>query len=212
MNATPTDRLLALAGVFQAAILVDRMAHRGRGALDVAALDASINSLYATDAENVAAVYGSAAGVRLGLKALSEQLGQRRMDPQHPITYYLASLLFLEGRIQHSPPLVQRLTDGIRAALAKIPMFGADGAPVLTHLAEVYQQTAGEAGPRIVVRGDPEQIKVAGAADLIRVLLLAGIRSAWLWRQCGGQRWSLLLQGRRLRRDAGALLASLDAA
>lgn len=212
MNATPTDRLLALAGVFQAAVLVDRMAHRGRGALDAAALAASINSLYATDAENVAAVYGGAAGVRLGLKALSEQLGQRRMDPQHPITYYLASLLFLEGRIQRSPPLVHRLTDGIRAALAKIPMFGADGAPVLTHLAEVYQQTAGEAGPRIVVRGDPEQIKAAGAADLIRVLLLAGIRSAWLWRQCGGQRWSLLLQSGRLRRDAGALLARIDAA
>jgi high frequency lysogenization protein len=44
------------------------------------------------------------------------------------------------------------------------------------------------------------------------VLLLAGIRSAWLWRQCGGQRWSLLLQSGRLRRDAGALLARIDAA
>ena len=107
---------------------------------------------------------------------------------------------------------MHRLTDGIRGALAKIAMFGADGAPVLAHLAEVYQQTAGDAGPRIVVRGDPEQIKAAGAADLIRVLLLAGIRSAWLWRQCGGQRWSLLLQSGRLRRDAGALLARIDAA
>lgn len=212
MNATPTDRLLALAGVFQAAVLVDRMAHRGRGALDAAALQASINSLYATDAENVAAVYGGAAGVRVGLEALSEHLGQRGMDARHPITYYLASLLFLEGRVQRSPLLAQRLTDGIRAALAKIPMFGADGAPVLTHLAAVYQETAGQAGPRIVVRGDPEQIKAAGAADLIRVLLLAGIRSAWLWRQCGGRRLTLLLQTRRLRRDAGALLAQIDAA
>lgn len=212
MNATPTDRLLALAGVFQAAVLVDRMAHRGRGALDAAALQASINSLYATDAENVAAVYGGAAGVRVGLEALSEHLGRRGMDARHPITYYLASLLFLEGRVQRSPLLAQRLTDGIRAALAKIPMFGADGAPVLTHLAAVYQETAGQAGPRIVVRGDPEQIKAAGAADLIRVLLLAGIRSAWLWRQCGGRRLTLLLQTRRLRRDAGALLAHLDAA
>ena len=211
MNATSTDRLLALAGVFQAAVLVDRMAHRGRGALDIAALEASINSLYATDAENVAAVYGGAASVRLGLKVLSEHLGRRRMDPQHPIPYYLASLLFLEGRIRRSPLLVRRLTDGIGAARAKVQMFGADGAPTLAHLAEVYQQTAGEAGPRIVVRGDPEQIKAVGAADLIRVLLLAGIRSAWLWRQCGGRRLTLLLQGRRLRQEAEALLANLDA-
>ena len=36
------------------------------------------------------------------------------------------------------------------------------------------------------------------AADLIRALLLAGIRSAFLWRQLGGRRWKLLFRRRRL--------------
>ncbi len=31
-----------------------------------------------------------------------------------------------------------------------------------------------------------------------RALLLAGIRSAFLWRQLGGRRWRLLFQRRRL--------------
>ena len=68
MNATATDRLLALAGLFQAVTLVDQIAHRGRANVDAAALTASINSLYQTDPDNVAAVYGGAGGVRVGLQ------------------------------------------------------------------------------------------------------------------------------------------------
>ena len=210
MNATSTDRLLALAGVFQAVALVDQLAHRGRSGVDETALKASIGSLYETDPANVAAVYGGMDGVRLGLKSLIEHLGRRGMDPQHPIAYYVACSMFLEGRIHRSNTLVQRLTDGISTAIAKVPTFGTDGERTLAHLAEVYQQTAGEAGPRIVVRGAPEQIKIAGAADLIRTLLLAAIRSAWLWRQCGGRRLTLLLQSRRLRQEAGELLVRMN--
>lgn len=212
MNATATDRLLALAGVFQAVTLVDQIAHRGRANVDAAALTASINSLFQTDPDNVAAVYGDAGGVRVGLHAVMDHLGRRGMDAQHPIAYYTACILFLEGRIHRSAVLTQKLTEGVRAAIAKVPMFGADGAPTLAHLSEVYQQTAGQAGPRIVVRGDPEQIKAMGTADLIRSLLLAAIRSAWLWRQCGGSRLTLLLQSRRLRDSARELLGALETA
>lgn len=209
MNATATDRLLALAGLFQAVTLVDQIAHRGRDHVDSDALMASINSLYQTDPENVAAVYGSAGGVRLGLQAVTTHLGRRGMDVQHPIAYYTACVLFLERRIHRSAALTEKLTTGIRAAIAKVPMFGPDGAATLAHLSEVYQQTAGQAGPRIVVRGDPEQIKASGTADLVRSLLLAAIRSAWLWRQCGGSRFTVMLQSRRLRDDARDLLRTL---
>lgn len=35
-------------------------------------------------------------------------------------------------------------------------------------------------------------------ADKVRALLLAGIRSAMLWRQLGGRRWQLLFSRRKL--------------
>ncbi len=39
---------------------------------------------------------------------------------------------------------------------------------------------------------------IAHYADIIRALLLAGIRAAFLWRQLGGRRWRLLLQRKKL--------------
>ena len=35
-------------------------------------------------------------------------------------------------------------------------------------------------------------------SNKIRSLLLAGIRSAMLWRQCGGKRWQILLGRKRM--------------
>jgi len=45
----------------------------------------------------------------------------------------------------------------------------------------------------------------ADTANLIRALLLAAIRAAVLWRQCGGRRWRLLLQRRDLLHAAQRL-------
>ena len=45
-------------------------------------------------------------------------------------------------------------------------------------------------------------------AERIRALLLAGIRSATLWRQLGGNRWQLFFSRRKILKDAYALLRS----
>ncbi|MEK7758734.1 MAG: DUF489 family protein, partial [Pseudomonadota bacterium] len=44
-------------------------------------------------------------------------------------------------------------------------------------------------------------------ADKVRAALLAGIRSAVLWRQLGGRRWQLLFSRGKLARTAAELLA-----
>ena len=59
------DPILALAGIFQSACLVQQLAREGR--TDTDALRTSIQSVLALDAPDVEAVYGGARGVRLGL-------------------------------------------------------------------------------------------------------------------------------------------------
>ncbi|HSX19775.1 MAG TPA: DUF489 family protein, partial [Gammaproteobacteria bacterium] len=45
----------------------------------------------------------------------------------------------------------------------------------------------------------------------IRTILLAGVRSAVLWRQLGGSRWQLTFGKKTLLQDAQALLQELKA-
>jgi high frequency lysogenization protein len=46
-------------------------------------------------------------------------------------------------------------------------------------------------------------------ADKIRTCLLAGIRSAMLWKQCGGRRWKFLLFRKKTVVEVERLLQQL---
>ena len=49
-------------------------------------------------------------------------------------------------------------------------------------------------------------LQVSSNAARIRALLLAGIRSARLWRQLGGSRWQMVFSRRRLLNELYPLL------
>ena len=62
----------------------------------------------------------------------------------------------------------------------------------------IYQDTLSKLKFRIKVTGSAQNLENTDNADIIRALLLAGIRSAFLWHQLGGRRWKLLLQRKQL--------------
>jgi high frequency lysogenization protein len=70
-------------------------------------------------------------------------------------------------------------------------------------LAGCYQQTISTLQPRIMVHGEASLLADPDNQQRIRTLLLAAIRAAVLWRQCGGGRLTLLLRRK-------ALLQSLE--
>jgi len=61
---------------------------------------------------------------------------------------------------------------------------------------------------RLSISGKPEFLKQPDKVAFIRALLLAGIRSAILWRQVGGRQWRLVFQRRRMLTQAEQLLAA----
>jgi len=59
----------------------------------------------------------------------------------------------------------------------------------------------------VYVKGNPTHLQQESHASCVRACLLAGVRSAVLWKQCGGSRIKLLFSRQRLiaqaNRDLG---------
>lgn len=197
------DRALALAGVFQAACLVRDTAHHGKEITP--AVRASVHSIFKIDADSVADVFGGVSGLRTGLQSLVTQLGDgRRRDAE--LTRYMVALLYLERKLVRRGTLLKRMRDGIGAARSQADYFSETHGNVIARLADIYQQTVSTLTPRIMVSGESNILSNPDNAAMIRTLLLSGIRSAVLWRQCGGSRLQLLFQRSRLVRQADELL------
>jgi high frequency lysogenization protein len=69
----------------------------------------------------------------------------------------------------------------------------------------VYADTISTFRLRIQVSGNPSVLQREENAAKVRALLLAGIRSAVLWRQTGGRRWQLIFARKKVIRLAGEL-------
>lgn len=193
---TDSDRTLAFAGMLQALYLVQATAY-GRP-YDADAFQASLQSILAIDAPGVADVYGGINGVQRGLRLVQSQLVNERRKPDVELTRYAITLLHLERKLTRRPDLLERLRDGIEQARHQVQHFGIGHANVLASLAEIYTHTVSTLQPRVMVNGDPARLADAAIANQIRALLLAAMRSAVLWRQCGGTRLGLLFGRRKL--------------
>ncbi len=208
MIQTQTNRILALAAVFQAARLVQDIAQTGQIPND--AFLASLHSVLQTDAENVEAIFRDIGRLRLGLEQFQYQLqgSKERRDIQ--IAKYVVSLLYLERKLSRRKDLLKQIGEGIERAKQQASHFGEDHANVLAGLADTYLTTVSTLKPRILVNGEHVHLSNQDNANRIRTLLMAGIRALVLWRQCGGKRWQLIFGQSAMRRDTARLLAQLE--
>lgn len=204
MSKTLTDRTLALAGIFQCATQVAQIARRGQA--DSASFETCIHSLFVTDPQETADVYGSRAALRPGLHAMVQQMeGQAGRDVD--ITRYALALLVLERKLSKRRDLLDVISKGIQNAQRQADHFHSfvhDS--VIGNLAETYMKSISTLSPRIMVKGENNHLMDQANADKVRTLLLAGIRSAVLWHQCGGARWQLLFKRRAYLQEAKRML------
>jgi high frequency lysogenization protein len=184
------DQTLALAGVFQAATLVQQMAHQGQCA--ESSLEASVRSLFATDPDSTLAVYGELKDLREGLAALASVLSQQGQRQDVDILRYALNLIQLESRLNKNRDMLTVLAQRIDQARHTAKHFGYTHTNLIANLASIYTDTISTFKMRIQVTGDPKQLQIEDNAARVRALLLAGIRSAVLWRQTGGRRWHLI--------------------
>jgi high frequency lysogenization protein len=195
---TITNQTIALAGIAQAVTLVDQLATTGTA--DSASMEASVGSILKIDSDSVTAVYGGLSGIKLGLEQLQAQMtGYRVPNPQQ--ARYAASLVFLENQLSRRQDMLKTIQTGIIRAQNQVEHFGLLHENVFANLGDLYHSTISTLQPRVMVNGDPDYLAKPEIANKIRALLLAGIRSAILWKQCGGSRWKFLFYRKKIQKE-----------
>ncbi|MGR9108228.1 MAG: high frequency lysogenization protein HflD [Gammaproteobacteria bacterium] len=201
MKKSIHNQAIALAGLAQAVYLVKQIARHGSA--DADAVESSIASVLKLDAENIEEVYGGLERIKTGIRQLKKQLqGPPTLDSEQ--FNYAATLVYLERKLVQDRTLLKKLRTGLEELA---PHYDAqkDRDSVLAKLAQLYQNTVSTLRPRILVNGEPIHLTNPENANTIRALLLAGIRSAFLWRQSGGRRWKIVLFRKRLLSESEKL-------
>lgn len=203
-----SERIMALAGIFQASELADQIGRQGH--CDPQASRSSLFSLLQVSAENVEAVYGGLEGLRLGLATLKHELTAKTTRNLR-LTQYSIQLLHLETKLKKAPDRLQAIAKGIAEVEQRQDHFAFDHPNSIARFADVYVNSISSLGSRILVKGESIHLNNPDNANLIRALLLAGIRSAMLWRQCGGSRWQIILGRNKILHEVNDLLKQLEA-
>ena len=190
MSQSLENQTIALAGLFLATELVQKIANEGK--YDEGVMRIALESLFALNAENVPAVFGGKQNIRTGFQRLVSQLAGSDNNPDMQITRYALTLLKLESKLQHGSAAMDRIRRGLVEAEKMRMHYDTLDSKVISQLAEIYSNNISELSPRVIVHGNEDYLKNDSHANSIRACLLAGIRSAVLWRQCGGTRWRLV--------------------
>jgi high frequency lysogenization protein len=207
MKHTQRDITLALAGVFQAASLVRQIANTGMA--NSAVIESSLETLFKFDSASVEDVYGGLAGVGTGLKVLSEQLSSNRGKRDAEITRYVVSMITLEKKLSADTSMLARIAKTLEEIRVSLDYFSLMHENTALKLGQLYKDSISRLQPRIIVSGERPYLGNEHNASRVRALLLAGMRSAILWRQCGGTRWSILFGRKRYLHECEKMLREL---
>ncbi|MCD1628369.1 high frequency lysogenization protein HflD [Marinobacter shengliensis] len=205
MSKSLHDQTLALAGLFQAATLVRQIAHNGSCSDE--SLETCIRSLFATNPASTLDVYGGElSDIREGLEALSTSLAQQSRPQDVEILRYVLNLVHLESKLKRDGDMLDVIGSRIEQARHTASHFGYTHSNLIGNLASIYTDTISTFRLRIQVSGNPQVLQREENAAKVRALLLAGIRSAVLWRQSGGRRWQLIFKRKQVILHARELL------
>lgn len=202
------QQAIALAGVAQAARLVDQVSKTGTYPLEF--LEPSIHSLFVFTPDSAEDLFGGVAGVKLGLHNLSSILADRNARENMDLVRYLFALLYLERKFSADEPMMSVVRSRLEHASFGAEHFVTNVNLLCQSISGIYQDTLSKQRFRIKVSGSAQHLQNTQNADIIRALLLSGIRSAFLWRQLGGRRWKLLMQRKKLLKASQNLSRGLS--
>ena len=203
-NTAIHNRCIALAGIFQAARLVQQTSHAEKR--DAAATAACIRSLFITDPDAVADVYEGSGALQVGLETLQSQLSNSPAGRDLELTGYVITMMHLQRKLGRRGDLMQAIGDGIQNLENDFETIDSDDAGLIAGLADVYKETVSTLSPRIMVKGDENILGNAISQNMIRALLLAGMRATVLWSQCGGSRIKLIFQRKAMVEQCSRML------
>ena len=177
------QRTLALAGVAQAARIVDLAAKTGSWPTPF--VEASIHSLFCFEPDAVDAVFGTPQGIRLGLEQLSACLSLSQDESAAQTLRYTLAMLQLEKRFAKRDDLQSIVHARLKHAAYGADNFSSNINTLTSVIAAIHAETLSNLPYRIKITGSAQHLKRPQVADLVLWLLRCGVRAAFLWRQPG---------------------------
>ncbi len=214
------SQTLALAGVLQATAQVHDIANKGL--TDQDATLASLRSVLQLDADSIQTAVGRPSELRYGLRNL-QRLFSGDQDKVPALQYAMLIMQLarnLQGDTQRQQALARELqligrniispaepeTDRDEQTTMAEAGAGVLQPEIISQLANAWSEQVRSLKPSISVHGKPLYLQNDNNVHLIRALLLAALRAAWLWQQLGGRRWHLILRRKRILQATSELL------
>lgn len=203
------DQTLTLAAICQVASGVQKISRQG--IVNEDEFTTLLNSIINTSPNNTLDVYDNdVSNLKTGLQTLVAHLGNNSKHKDPEITRYVVSLLSLERRLTKKSEQLNELGNRIEQCQRQLAHYDINSETLIASLASIYSDIISPLGTPIQVAGNPEILKQSTNQHKIRALLLAGIRSAVLWRQVGGKRRTILFSRAKIVACAEQLIKSCD--
>ena len=206
MQHSKYEQTLALAGIYQSASLVKQVANTGNA--NNAQIESSLETLFRFEAHNVEEVFGSVAGVLHGINILHQHLADKT-GRDIEITKYVISLIMLERKLSNNNSMLEEMSKRLSHIESQFEFFSLNHENTFAKLGQLYKDTISTLGPKIMVSGEQPHLSNERNANKVRALLLAGIRSAVLWKQCGGSRWQFLFGRNAYKKECERILSRI---
>lgn len=180
----------AFGGVVHAARQVAQLAKTGY--LNTDQFEVSVNSLFQRNPQNTEEVLSGGAHMDEAFEVLRELLNNHRDVRNSDVLRYTLGIVHLQKKLSRRKEMLYVIGNRLEQAEKQAHHFGVTHDNVIGNIADVYTDTLSKFPYRIQVTGEYSYLQQPRVANQVRVLLLAGIRSATLWRQLGGTRLHLL--------------------
>ena len=184
------ERTLALAGLLQAAQLVDALAMTGH--CDEKKLVTALSSLFIFDASSVEAIYGGTGNLQHIYPLLKRLFRNRPLKKDRYIIRYFVQLIQLAHGLQKNNTSQEAMSLALQGINKQVAHLTPLHPQIYESISNAYEEIISPLSPTITIMGQGQYINQRVTLHKIRALLLAGIRSAFLWQQLGGKRWHFL--------------------
>lgn len=201
------ERVVALAALAQAAAAVKQVARYG-SVRDSNAVNVLLSSVLNQSPASINELYPNLASLRLGLESLLQQIGATR-DKDVEVTRYVVGMLALERRLHSNPKALEQLGQRLQHIHRQQNDFHFAEDTIIASMGGTYSDLISPLGQPLKINGKQEHLKQSSNQNLIRALLLAGVRNAVLWRQLGGKRRQFIFSRQRMVRAAQSILREL---
>ncbi|CAH9060771.1 High frequency lysogenization protein HflD [Pseudoalteromonas holothuriae] len=177
--------VMPLAAMCQITKLVQKTAKYGQ--FNEREVESFLQSIVNLNPEQPEDVYSDSFALKSGYRTLLSQLTPQG-DKDVEMVKYVGSIMQLERALSNNPKALSELAKRLKDVERQLQHFEICDTTILAALADIYSEVVSPLGQKIQVFGEPDLLKQTATQQKIRALLLAGIRSAVLWRQLGGKR------------------------